>query len=139
MIDNRRATLLRLALRLDAAASGVLGLAFAAAAPVLDGLLGIPAGWLVGLGAFLVAYAGGLVWLAARRVIPAGLAWAVVAGNTVWVLHSVAVLLTDFFPLTGAGVAVVIAQAVAVVVLAELQFVGLRRATVAPRAATATG
>jgi hypothetical protein len=124
--------LLRLALRLDAAASGAMGLAFAAAAPVLDGFLGIPTGWLVGLGAFLMVYALGLVWIAARPRIPAALAWTVILGNLAWVLASVAALVAGWFPLTAVGTAVTIAQAVAVAGFADLQYVGLRRTRPVP-------
>jgi hypothetical protein len=120
--------LLRLALRLDAAASGALGALTAAAAGALDRTLGIPTGWLVGLGAFLIAYAGGLLWLAARPHIPAALAWTVVVGNLIWVVDSAATVAAGWFPLTAVGTALVVAQAAAVVVFAELQYVGLRRA-----------
>ncbi|WP_433798544.1 hypothetical protein [Actinomycetospora sp. CA-084318] len=46
---------LRRVLLLDAAASGALGVAAAAGAGVLDGLLGLTSGLLVGVGVFLVA------------------------------------------------------------------------------------
>jgi hypothetical protein len=125
--QGRRDGLLRLALRLDALASGAMGLAFAAAAPVLDSALGVPTGWLVGLGAFLLAYAGGLVWLATRPVIPSALAWTVIVGNAGWVLASVVALVAGWFPLTAAGTVIAVAQAAAVVGFAELQYVGVRR------------
>jgi hypothetical protein len=123
-----RDAMLRLTLRLDAVASGAMGLVFAVAAPALDGALGVPMGWLVGLGAFLVAYGGGLTWLAAQPRIPAALAWTVIVGNLGWVLASVAAVAADWFAFTTLGAAVAIAQAVAVVVFAEAQFMGLRRA-----------
>jgi hypothetical protein len=123
-----RQRLLRLALRIDALASGALGLALAAAAPALDGALGIPTGWLAGLGAFLIAYAGGLAWLAARPRIPMALAWTVIVGNTGWVLTSAVEIAAGWFTLTTLGTAVAVAQAVAVVAIVDLQFVGLRRA-----------
>ena len=55
---------LRLALRLDAAASGALGVLALAAAPALADLLGPGAGALRAVGAFLVVYAAGLALLA---------------------------------------------------------------------------
>ena len=70
--------LLRTALRLDAVASGALGVACAAGAAVLDDLLGLPAALLLGVGVFLVVYAAGLIGLAARRPIPRGGTWVVV-------------------------------------------------------------
>jgi hypothetical protein len=120
--------LLRFALRLDAAGSGALGLiGLVAAAPHADPL-GMTAGALRGTGAFLVGYALVLVFLAARPVIPRAAAWAVVLGNTAWVLGSLGAAVTGWDTFTALGVAVVLAQAAAVAVFADLQWLGLRRA-----------
>lgn len=120
--------LLRFALRLDAAASGALGLLALAAAAPLAGLLGPAASALQGTGAFLVAYALALVLLAAREPIPRAGAWAVILGNTVWVLSSIGAVVAGRETLTALGVAVVLAQAAAVAVFVDLQWLGLRRA-----------
>lgn len=117
---------LRLALRLDAAASGTLGVVSLVAAPGLSDLLGPGAGALRGIGAFLVAYAAGLVLLAGLRSVPRPAAWAVVAGNAAWAVGT-GVIAFAVHDLTAAGTAVVLAQAVAVAVFADLQWVGLRR------------
>jgi hypothetical protein len=120
--------LLRLALRLDAAASGAFGLLSLVAGPLLDAWLGIPPAvrWPVGL--FLVAYAAAL-WAAAmpsRIYRPS--AWGVIVLNGLWVIASGAVVAGGWLGLTGLGVAVVLAQAVGVALFAELQVMGLRRA-----------
>ena len=122
-----RRDLLRTALRLDAAASGLLGVVAAAggAAGLLATPLGIPGPWLVGVGAFLVVYALGLVALATPATIPPVGAWTVVVGNAAWVLAGVAVTVVG--GLTVLGTIVVLAQAAAVALLAELQYTGLRR------------
>ena len=117
--------LLRTALRLDAVASGALGLACAAGSAVLDGLLGLPTSMLLGVGVFLVVSAGGLVVLAARRPVPRGGTWLVVLGNTAWVLMSVALAIGAWDRLTVLGVVVVLAQAAAVAMFADLQWAGL--------------
>ena len=120
--------LLRFALRLDAAGSGALGLVgLAAAAPLADPL-GMTAAGLLGTGAFLVAYALALVLLAARPVIPRAAAWTVVLGNAAWVLGSLGAAVAGRETFTALGVAVVLAQAAAVAVFADLQWLGLRRA-----------
>ena len=119
--------LLRRALRLDAAASGALGVVSLAAAPALVDLLGPPAPVLVGVGAFLVVFAAGLLVLAARPVVPRPAAWTVVLGNAAWVAGSVVATVVAGSSLTGLGVAVVLAQAAAVAVFADLQWLGLRR------------
>jgi hypothetical protein len=119
--------LLRLALRVDATASGALGVVGVAAAPVLTRLLGPPAPLLIGVGVFLVLFALSLLVLAARPVIPRPAAWAVVIGNGAWVVASVVATVAGWNALTALGVAVVLAQAVAVAVFADLQWLGLRR------------
>lgn len=123
------AALLRLALRLDAVASGALGLLGLAAAPLLTDLLGPPTPVLRGIGAFCLVYAAALVLLAARPTIPRPPALAVVAGNTAWVLGSVVAVVAGWGVLTALGVAVALAQAAAVAGFAALQWRGLRRVT----------
>ena len=117
--------LLRSVLRLDATASGALGVAGLLAAPALGDLLGAPAPAVLGVGAFLTAFAAGLVGLAARPVVPRPLARTVVLGNAGWVVASV--LVAVLAPLTTAGVVVVLGQAAAVAGFAALQALGLRR------------
>jgi hypothetical protein len=115
-----------LALRLDAVATAAVGLLAAAGSGVLDGALGVPAPVLLGLGAFLVAYAVG-VWLVSRtRPVTTGGTWAVITLNAAWVLGSlVAAVVAE--GLTSLGTAAVVVQALAVATLAELQLVTLRR------------
>jgi hypothetical protein len=117
---------LRLALRLDAAASGALGTLSLVAAPALSDRLGPDAGALRAIGAFLVLYAAGLVLLAALRAIPRTAAWVVVAGILAWAVGTGVAAFT-VHDLTALGTAVVLAQAVAVAAFADLQWVGLRR------------
>src|SRR5215217_7675811 len=49
-------SLLRLALRLDAVVTAANGAAYLLAAPLLGDLLGLPAGWLRGVGVFLLLF-----------------------------------------------------------------------------------
>ena len=120
--------LLRFALRLDAAGSGALGLVGLAAAAQLADPLGMTTAGLLWTGAFLVTYALALVLLAARPVIPRTAAWTVVLGNAAWVLGSLGAAVAGRDTFTALGVAVVLAQAAAVAVFADLQWLGLRRA-----------
>jgi hypothetical protein len=117
---------LRLALRLDAAASGLLGLVSLAAAPALTDLLGPGTGALRGFGAFLVVYAAGLALLAGLRAVPRPAAWTVVVGNMAWAVGT-GVLAFAVPDLTTIGIVVVLAQAAAVLGFVDLQVVGLRR------------
>lgn len=112
-------------LQLDAIMSGAFGLLLATAAPLLDGLLGAPAGFLIPLGVFLLAYAAILVLLA-RRGAAAPAVIAVVAGNALWVAASVAVVLADLLTLTASGNALTLLQAGAVALLSALQLRSVR-------------
>jgi hypothetical protein len=122
-----RDRLLRLALTADSAACGGMGLGLALAAAALDGVLGIPTGWLVALGVVLVGCAAGLGRLATRPTIPAGAGWFVIVGNLGWVAASVVTVVAGFWPLTVAGTVVVLVQAAAVLALVDLEYLGLRR------------
>ena len=119
--------LLRLALRLDAAVTGLNGAAYLLAAPLLDDLLGLSAGLLRGIGAFLLAYAGA-VWLVGARPRPRTAAVrTVIALNALWAVGSVVAVLTDAGTPTTVGAVWIVLQAVVVAAFAGLQAAGLRR------------
>ena len=122
-----REALVRLALKLDAVVTGANGVAYLALADVLDAPLGMPAGFLRGVGAFLLVFALA-VWAAATRetVRPAAAA-AVVAANLVWVVESVALVAFDWFTPATAGAVWTVLQAVVVGGFAALQLYALRR------------
>lgn len=117
--------LLRQALLLDAAASGSMGIVMAAVPGFVGGLLGLPTGFVLYVGLFFVAFA--LCLLALQRYPVPGLVWLVVLGNFAWSVASVAILFTDLIAPNTFGIVVVIAQAVAVAVFAELEMIGQRR------------
>lgn len=116
------------------AATGALQVAFTGA---LAALTGLPAPLLVGTGFFLLAYAAAAALMAMRRTPPRTLIGLVVLGNFGWAFACVALLVSGVFPVTAVGIAWVLAQAVCVVVLAELQWTGLRRTRGAGRMAMA--
>ncbi|WHT15849.1 hypothetical protein N8J89_22215 [Crossiella sp. CA-258035] len=118
--------LLRLALRLDAVASGGMGLLLLLGSSFLTELLGLPAGLLLGAGAVLVVFAAGVATVGMRQRLSRVGAWEIVVINALWVIASLAVAAT--VSMTGLGLAFVLVQAAAVAVFAELQVVGLRRA-----------
>jgi hypothetical protein len=123
------AWLLRLVLKADAAVTGANGVAYVAAAPLLDGWLGVPAGFLVAVGAFLVVYSGLVLRLATRPAVPRAGVVAVIAANALWAVVSLAFLALDALSPTTAGQVVVAVQAVGVAGFAALQYVALRRLT----------
>jgi hypothetical protein len=120
-------TPLRLALRLDAVASGTMGVGLIAGHRLHDDVLGMPAAVAVPVGVFLVAFAIWLGILASRTPLGGRAVWAVIVVNALWVVDSVVLVVAGLLPLTTAGVAVVLAQAIAVAVFADLEYLGLRR------------
>lgn len=124
---NRPAALRR-ALLLDAAASGALGALLLLAAGALDSLLGLPASLLYWVGALLIPFAGLLIWIASLAPAPRGAVRAIVGGNALWVVASVALVVSGGVAPTRLGVLFVLAQAAAVAAFAYLEHDGLRRA-----------
>ena len=116
-------------LRVDAALSALTALALLADAEPLSTWLGLPAGALRTLGALLVPWAALLAWLGTRRVMHRPAIGAVVALNFLWVLDCVLGAFGVFGAPQGLGVAVFAVQAIGTFVIAELEWVGLRRET----------
>jgi hypothetical protein len=128
MSTTGSSTFLRRVLLADAAISGVTGLALAAAAPALEGPLGAPAPFLRAAGLGLLPFAVFVGSLLGRPEPWRGGVWAVIALNVAWVVGSGVLLLNAGGVLTALGFAFGVGQAVAVAGLAELEYVGLRRA-----------
>ncbi len=120
-------SLLRLALIADAAASGATALLMLAGAGLIAGLLGLPVGLLRYAGLILVPFVVFVAYVGTRPEIPRGAAGAIVVVNFAWVAASVALLVSGAVTPTMLGYAFVLVQALAVGVLAELQWIGLRR------------
>lgn len=118
---------LRRALFADAIASAGMGLLLLAAAVPLEPLLGLPVALLRGIGAISFIYAVHVALVARREHLSTRATRLIVFANVVWVFASVGLLLSGWVAPTSFGYAFVIAQAVVVALLAELQFVGLRR------------
>ena len=118
---------LRRALLADAVFSGMsaLGLTFGAGA--LASLLNLPEALLRETGLFLIAYTALVGWLGTRQIVPKLLVVLVVAGNTAWTIASIALLFSGAASPNLLSEIVVVAQAIATGVFAELQFVGLRK------------
>jgi hypothetical protein len=116
---------LRTVLRLDAIASGAIGVLFLAAAGALQDHLGTPTALTRGTGALLVAFAV-FVWNVSTRTT-GGLVGLVIGLNLFWVVDSVVYAVADD-GLTALGVAFTLVQAAAVLGFAALEYVGLRKA-----------
>ena len=118
---------LRRVLWLDAAVGVATGLLQLLAPGFLAGLLGIPHDLLVWSGGALLAVAAFIAFVATRQFLPGELVWLVIGGNALWVIGCLALLMGGLTAPTLLGQAFVMVQAVTVGVLAELEFMGLRR------------
>lgn len=122
---------LRRVLAVDAASCLGMGALCAAGAGVLAAPLGLPRALLLEAGLVLLACAAVIGWLASHSAAPRALVLFVILGNAGWVLGSLLLLVSPFVAPTTLGGVFVVAQAAAVAVITELEWIGLRRAEVA--------
>lgn len=120
---------LRRALVADAIFSGAGAVIFTLGAGELAPLFDLPEALLRETGLFLIVYAAFVGWLGTRQAFPRILAGIVVIGNAAWTLASLALLFSGAVTPNLLGEAVVVAQAIATGIFAELQFIGLRRSS----------
>lgn len=117
---------LRFAMRLDAVVSGVVGLAGLALAPRIAELSGTTPAVEYSLSAFFVAY--GIAVYALSRVTNVRTPGILVTvGNVAFTVAAVAVVLAGVWPLTTTGVVLTLGSGVFTLVMADLQYLGLRR------------
>jgi hypothetical protein len=119
-------SLLRFAMRADATLCAGVGLMVAMAADPLARLSGLsPASeWIAG--AALVGYGVALFVMAAASFVRR-IGIGIVVANVVFAVVAVSVLVAGVLPLTGAGVAMMLATVAATLGLAYLQYLGVRR------------
>ena len=119
-------SLLRFAMRADATVCAGLGLLLAMAADPLSRLSGLSATseWLAG--AALVVYGVTLYVMAAARFVRR-IGVGIVVANVVFATAVVAIVAAGVLPLTGMGVAMMLATVAATLGLAYLQYLGVRR------------
>jgi hypothetical protein len=120
---------LRRALQADAIFSGAGAVMFSLGAGDLAPLCNLPEALLLETGLFLIVYAAFVGWLGMRESMPRILVGIVVVGNAAWTLASIALLFSGEITPNLLGEILIAAQAIVVGVLAELQFIGLRRSS----------
>lgn len=124
---SHRATFLRRVLAVDAIGAAVSGIALIAGAEAIAPLLGLPVSLIESVGIAFVPFAAFVGWLASRETPPATGVWAVMLLNALWVVESLLVAAGVWFQPSSFGVAVIVAQALGIATLAELEYVGLKR------------
>jgi hypothetical protein len=122
------ASTLRRVLWLDAASGLGMGLSHLVLSEPLSGWTGIPAAWLQVAALVVLGAASLAAWLATRVEPPAGGVKLLAAGNFAWVAASLWLAFGAGLSLTPLGLGWVLAQAVMVLVMAELEWAGARRA-----------
>ncbi len=120
-------TFLRRALVADAIFSGVAAVGFTFGASPFAALFNLPQILLLEVGLFLIGYAALVGWLGTRQAVQKSLVMIPIVGNAAWTLASIALLLSGAVAPNGLGMAMVLAQAIATGVFAELQYIGLRK------------
>ena len=118
---------LRRALLADAVFSGVAALGFTFGAGAFASLFSLPEVFLRETGLFLIAYAAFVGCLGTRQAMLKPLVMIVIVGNAAWTLASIALLFSGAVAPNLLGMVMVVAQAIATGVFAELQYIGLRR------------
>lgn len=117
---------LRFAMRLDAVLSGIVGIAGIALAPRIAESSGTTPTLEYSMGAFFVVY-GIAVYALARMTHVRTSGILVVVGNIVFTVAAIAVVLAGVWPLTTMGVVLTLGSGVYTLVMADLQYLGLRR------------
>ncbi|HEX5684187.1 MAG TPA: hypothetical protein VFY73_09135 [Ideonella sp.] len=120
---------LRNVLRVDAVLSGLTALALMADADQLAAWTGLPAAVLTGIGVALLPWTALLAWLSGRTLVATAAVGAVVALNFVWMLDCAMAAFGAFGSPLGLGIAMLTVQAVGTFVIAELEWIGMRRAS----------
>jgi len=123
-----RSSFLRRVLLVDAATCVAMGMFLVLLAQPLAPMLGLPASLLEIAGTSLFPIAVFMAWVATRSAFLRSGAWLVVAGNVAWIAASGLLLLRLGSTVTPVGWAFVTLQALAVAVLAVLEYRGLARA-----------
>jgi hypothetical protein len=130
MHSNYSLSFLRRVLAIDAAASAVMGVGLLLLASSVAPLLNLPAELLFEAGVVLLPFAAFVAYLATRERPSRIGVRTVIALNALWTIDSIALLLTDWVAPNALGYGFVIVQAIVVGVFAELEYLGLRKASV---------
>ncbi len=122
-----RTPFLRVALLGDAATSGATGLLLVTAAEPLAPLLGLPTTLLHGAGFVLLPYAAFVTWAGTRDTPPRWAVRAAIIVNLLWAADSALLLAAGPVSPAAPGTAFVLAQALAVLGFAVMQWSALRQ------------
>jgi len=125
-VSTRPDSFLRLAMRADAVISGATGVGLLLLARQVAEVSGTTATVEYATGAFFVVFSAVVLALAARPAVrTSGLMLAI--GNLLFSVLTVVVVVAGVWPLTTTGVILTLGAGAYTLVMAELQYVGVRR------------
>jgi hypothetical protein len=122
---------LRRVLIADAASSAAMGLLLLTLNEQISAMLSLPSELLSEAGLVLLPFAAFVAFIASRDIPPRKAVWAIMAMNAVWVVDSVLLLFSGWIQPNVFGQAFIAMQALFVLVMTELEYVGLKRSMVA--------
>jgi hypothetical protein len=93
----------------------------------LSGLFNLPAALLQQASMVLLPFALLLAFLSTRARLPRAAVWAVIVANAIWAIDSIVLLFTGWVQPSLPGYLFVAGQAAFVAVIAELEYIGLRK------------
>jgi hypothetical protein len=119
---------LRRVLLADALSSAAMGFLFVMFAEQIGPLFSLPIELLTEAGWILCPFAGFVAYVSSRHSPSRTAVWAIIALNAVWIINSVLLLFSSSIQPNVLGQAFIVAQAAFVLVITELEYVGLKRA-----------
>ena len=126
----RVSNFLRLVLIADALTCLACGLLLSFSGVYLQNLLGLPAQLMFYSGLSLFPFAALLIYTATRKSISKTVVWVIIGLNLLWTIDSFLLLFSGYVSPTTFGYVFVIFQAIGVLMFADLEFIGLRKAEV---------
>lgn len=126
----RVSNFLRYVLFADAATCFVCAFLLTLGGEFLQNLLGLPAALMFYAGLSLFPFAAFLIIAATRKSVSKTAIWLIIALNLLWTIDSFLLLVSGYVAPTAYGYVFVIFQALGVLMFADLEFIGLRRAEV---------
>jgi hypothetical protein len=133
MSSIQTSAFLRRVLVLDAISCAGMGLLLVTFSGWLSAVLSLPAELPRQASMVLLPFALLLAFLSTRARLPRAAVWAVIVANAIWAIDSIVLLFTGWVQPSLLGYLFVAGQAAFVAVIAELEYIGLRRsAAVAP-------
>jgi hypothetical protein len=126
----RVSNFLRYVLFADAATCVACGLLLSAGGNFLQGTTGLPASLMFYAGLSLFPFAAFLIYTATRKSISKTAVWLIIGLNLLWTIDSFLLLASGYVAPTTFGYVFVIFQAIGVLMFADLEFIGLRKAEV---------